>query len=126
MPLLLLLASGGAPGPTILVFDPADLTWVGQPFDIVQTGGPTQITFAPADLTGAGQPFTILVGSPSGASLGAPMAFLPIKYATAVTIPFDMIKAATLDFAVGADWTPATGDVKVSIDGGAFANVGTL
>ena len=56
----------------------------------------------------------------------AALAFLPIKYATAVTIPFTVIKRGVVDFAVGADWTPATGDVKVRQDAGAFANVGTL
>lgn len=37
-----------------------------------------------------------------------------------------MVKRGVADFAVGADWTPAAGDVKVSIDGGAAANIGTL
>lgn len=50
------------------------------------------------------------------------------KYATGtgadVYVP--MIKRAVVDFAVGADWTPAAGDVKISIDGGAAANIGTL
>lgn len=57
---------------------------------------------------------------------GVPLAFLPIKYATAVTIPFTMIKRGVMDLAVSADWTPATGDVKVRQDAGSFANVGTL
>lgn len=56
----------------------------------------------------------------------AALAFLPIKYATAVTIPFSMLKAGVADLAVSADWTPATGDVKVRQDAGTFANVGTL
>ncbi len=34
--------------------------------------------------------------------------------------------AVVTDFAVSADWTPATGDVKVSIDGGAAANITNL
>jgi len=50
------------------------------------------------------------------------------KYGTGtgadVIIP--MIKAGSVDHAVGADWTPAAGDVKVSKDGGAAANIGTL
>lgn len=33
---------------------------------------------------------------------------------------------STDDFAVAADWTPAAGDVKLSKDGGAAANIGTL
>lgn len=37
-----------------------------------------------------------------------------------------IVKRAVVDYAVGADWTPAAGDVKVSIDGGAAANIGTL
>lgn len=44
--------------------------------------------------------------------------------ATHVRIP--IIKAGAVDYAVGADWTPAAGDVKVSKDGGAAANIGTL
>ena len=48
------------------------------------------------------------------------------KYATATHIYIPMIKRGLVDFAIGADWTPATGDVKVSIDGGAAANIGTL
>lgn len=35
-------------------------------------------------------------------------------------------KRAVVDYAVGADWTPAAGDVKISIDGGAAANIATL
>jgi hypothetical protein len=50
------------------------------------------------------------------------------KYGTGsgadVYIP--MIKRAAVDFAVSADWTPAAGDVKVSQDGAAAANIGTL
>jgi hypothetical protein len=50
------------------------------------------------------------------------------KYGTGtgadVCIP--IIKRGVVDFAVGADWTPAAGDVKVSQDGGAAANIGTL
>lgn len=44
--------------------------------------------------------------------------------ATSITIP--LIKAGTEDFAASGDWTPATGDVKISKDGGAFANITTL
>jgi len=50
------------------------------------------------------------------------------KYGTGtgsdVVIP--MVKAGSIDHAVSADWTPATGDVKVSKDGGAAANISTL
>lgn len=50
------------------------------------------------------------------------------KYGTGsgadVYIP--VIKRGVVDFAVSADWTPASGDVKVSIDGGAAASIGTL
>jgi hypothetical protein len=35
-------------------------------------------------------------------------------------------KAGSTDFATGSDWTPATGDVKLSKDGGSQANIGTL
>lgn len=37
-----------------------------------------------------------------------------------------LIKRAVVDFAVSADWTPAAGDVKISKDGGAAANVTNL
>jgi len=43
---------------------------------------------------------------------------------THVNIP--IIKAGETNFAVGADWTPATGDVKVTKDDGTPANIGTL
>lgn len=50
------------------------------------------------------------------------------KYATGsgadVYIP--LIKRGIVDFAVGADYTPSAGDVKISIDGGTAANIGTL
>lgn len=48
------------------------------------------------------------------------------KYATATHIYIPLVKRGVVDFAVSADWTPAAGDVKVSIDGGAAANIGTL
>lgn len=54
--------------------------------------------------------------------------YFPRKYATGtgadVYIP--MIKRAVVDHAVSADWTPTTGDVKISIDGGVAANINTL
>ncbi len=43
---------------------------------------------------------------------------------TAIRIP--IIKRAVVDFAVGADWTPAAGDVKISVDATAAANVTNL
>ena len=50
------------------------------------------------------------------------------KYATGtgadVIIP--IVKAGSNDFAVSADWTPVAGDVKISKDGGAAANIATL
>jgi hypothetical protein len=36
------------------------------------------------------------------------------------------VKRSAVDFAIGADWTPAAGDVKISKDGGAAANVTNL
>lgn len=48
------------------------------------------------------------------------------KYGVARHIYKPMIKRAVVDFAVGADWTPAAGDVKISKDGGAAANVTNL
>jgi hypothetical protein len=52
------------------------------------------------------------------------------KYATATAagthIRVPVIKAGAVDFAASGDWTPAAGDVKLSKDGGAQANIGTL
>src|SRR5689334_16038340 len=45
---------------------------------------------------------------------------------TGADIWVPIIKRAVVDGAVGADWSPAAGDVKVSIDGAAVANIGTL
>lgn len=54
--------------------------------------------------------------------------YFPRKYATGTgaDIYIPIVKRGVVDFAVGADWTPAAGDVKVSIDGGAAANITTL
>lgn len=43
---------------------------------------------------------------------------------TAIRIP--IIKRNVVDFALGADWTPAAGDVKVFVDGAAAANITNL
>lgn len=48
------------------------------------------------------------------------------KYATATHVYVPIFKRGFSDFAVSADWTPATNDVKISIDGGAAANVTNL
>ncbi len=48
------------------------------------------------------------------------------KYNTATHVYIPIVKRGVVDHAVSADWTPAAGDVMVSIDGGAFANIGTL
>jgi len=48
------------------------------------------------------------------------------KYGAATTIRIPVVKRAVVDFAVGADWTPAAGDVKITKDGGAAANVTNL
>ncbi|TAL13939.1 hypothetical protein EPN95_04600 [Patescibacteria group bacterium] len=55
------------------------------------------------------------------------MSFLR-KYAVGAgaDIYIPIIKRAVVDFAVGADFTVAAGDVKISIDGAAAANIGTL
>lgn len=42
------------------------------------------------------------------------------------TFDFPMIKAGDTNFAASADWTPATGDCKISKDGGNFANTTNL
>ena len=56
------------------------------------------------------------------------MAIILRKYGTGTgaDIYVPIIKRDAVDFAVSADWTPAAGDVKVSKDGGAAANIGTL
>jgi len=48
--------------------------------------------------------------------------FLLAKYNTQTVFTFPMIKRGVIDFAVTADWTPATGDTKISKDGGNVAN----
>lgn len=49
------------------------------------------------------------------------------KYGLATHIYIPIVKRAVVDFAVSADWpTPAAGDVKISKDGGAAANVTNL
>lgn len=48
------------------------------------------------------------------------------KYGVAVHLYKPIIKRAVVDFAIGADWSPAAGDVKISKDGGAAANVTNL
>jgi hypothetical protein len=48
------------------------------------------------------------------------------KYGVARHVRIPIIKAGTTDFAVGADWTPVAGDITISKDGGAAANVTNL
>lgn len=56
------------------------------------------------------------------------MASYPRKYGTGTgaDIYINIPKAGSANHAVSADWTPAAGDVKISKDGGAAANIGTL
>lgn len=49
-----------------------------------------------------------------------------VKYATQTTVYFPMVKRDVVDLALSADWTPATGDCKISIDGGNDANTTNL
>jgi hypothetical protein len=51
---------------------------------------------------------------------------IPVRYATSQSVSFRMIVRSTTDFAGASDWTPAAGDVKLSIDGGAQANTTNL
>jgi hypothetical protein len=44
------------------------------------------------------------------------------KYNTQTDIRFAMVKRGVVDLAATADWTPATGDTKISKDGGSVAN----
>ncbi len=48
--------------------------------------------------------------------------FLWAKYGTQTVFRFPMVKRGVVDFAASADWTPATGDTKISKDGGNVAN----
>lgn len=48
------------------------------------------------------------------------------QYAIATEVHLPMVKRGVVDYAVGVDWTPAAGDVKIRIDGGAAANINTL
>ena len=45
---------------------------------------------------------------------------------TATTIYFPVRKAGSSDFATSSDWTPASGDVQYSVDGGAYSNTTNL
>lgn len=49
---------------------------------------------------------------------------LLVTGSTSVRVP--LIKRSAVDFALGADWTPAAGDVKVFVDGAAVANITNL
>ncbi len=44
------------------------------------------------------------------------------QYGVLTAIRFPIPKAGSQDFAATGDWTPATGDTKISKDGGNFAN----
>lgn len=52
------------------------------------------------------------------------------KYNTATTasthIRVPLTKVGSVNHATSADWTPAAGDVRIRIDGGAWANINTL
>ena len=48
--------------------------------------------------------------------------FFWAKYGTETTFTFPILKRAVIDLAATEDWTPATGDTKVSKDGGNVAN----
>lgn len=48
------------------------------------------------------------------------------KYGVARHIYIPIVARGVADYAVGATWTPAAGDVKISKDGGAAANVTNL
>ena len=48
--------------------------------------------------------------------------FLLAKYNTQTTFYFPMVTRGSVDLAGSGTWTPATGDTKISKDGGSFAN----
>jgi hypothetical protein len=54
------------------------------------------------------------------------MSTISIPWGTAYTFRAPIVKAGSTDLALAADWTPATGDVKIIKDGGAAANITTL
>jgi spore maturation protein SpmB len=54
------------------------------------------------------------------------MSTISIPYGAAYSFNAPIVKAGSTDIALSADWTPATGDVKVIKDGGAAANIATL
>ena len=54
------------------------------------------------------------------------MSALLVKYGASQVVIFPIKKTGGNDFAGSADWTPATGDVKLSIDGGNVANTTNL
>ena len=53
------------------------------------------------------------------------MSTISIPWGTAYTFRAPIVKAGSTDYALTADWTPAPGDVKISKDGGAFADIAT-
>ena len=58
------------------------------------------------------------------------MSTISIPWGTAYTFRAPIVKASSTDYAIVGntptpDWTPAAGDVKISKDGGAFANIAT-
>jgi hypothetical protein len=53
------------------------------------------------------------------------MSTISIPYGAAYTFRAPIVKAGSTDYALTANWTPATGDVKISKDGGAFADIAT-
>jgi len=59
------------------------------------------------------------------------MSTISIPWGTAYTFRAPIVKASSTDYAIVGntptpDWTPIAGDVKISKDGGAFANIATL
>jgi hypothetical protein len=54
------------------------------------------------------------------------MSTISIPWGTAYTFRAPIVKAGSTDYALTANWTPVAGDVKISKDGGAFANIATL
>ena len=48
--------------------------------------------------------------------------FFAARYGTSTTFEFPIVKRGAVDLAATADWTPATGDTKISKDSGNVAN----
>ena len=97
---------------------------VGAPSGTLLAPGPLPLGLYPAHWAR----LVAIAGAAPGGPLGGffPMP-LPIKYGVGITVAQRFLKgSAPATFAAAADWTPGAGDVTISKDNGADANIGTL